>query len=251
MPAKAAPDIKPIRQKHYDVPQSRYPQCAQLPLRSIILAPSGGGKGVLLQNMILDIYRGCWERVYIFSPSINIDSAWLPVKKYLMEERNMGAEDKLFFDEYDPEALEGIIDTQRQVVQHQKKEGHRKLFQVLIVVDDHADDPAFSRQSKLLHSLFTRGRHSQISTIVATQKYNAVSPIIRVNATELYVFRLRSIQDLSTVIDENSALLDKATLMKIYRMATEEPFSFLFVNLQEKELSSMFMVRFDRRFRFR
>ena len=251
MPAKAAPDIKPIRQKHYDVPQSRYPQCAQLPLRSVILAPSGGGKGVLLQNLILDIYRGCWERVFIFSPSIDVDSAWIPVKKYLLEDRKMGAEDKLFFDSYDPEALEGIIDTQRQVVEHQKKEGHRKLFQILIVVDDFADDPSFSRQSKLLHSLFTRGRHSQISTLVSTQKYNSISPLIRVNATELYVFRLRSIQDLSTVIDENSALLDKATLMKVYRMATEEPYSFLFVNLQEKELDKMFMLKFDRRFRFR
>ena len=163
----------------------------------------------------------------------------------------MGAEDKLFFDSYDPEALEGIIDTQRQVVEHQKKEGHRKLFQILIVVDDFADEPSFSRQSKLLHSLFTRGRHSQISTLVSTQKYNSISPLIRVNATELYVFRLRSIQDLSTVIDENSALLDKATLMKVYRMATEEPYSFLFVNLQEKELDKMFMLKFDRRFRFR
>jgi len=246
-----SPDIKPIRQKHFQIPQPRYPQCAQLPLRSIILAPSGGGKGVLLQNMILDIYRGCFERVFIMSPSINIDSAWAPVKHHLLEECKMGAEDKLFLDEYDPQALQKILDTQRKVVEYQKKEGHKKLFQILIVVDDFADDPSFSRQSKLLHSLFTRGRHSQISTIVATQKYNAISPIVRVNATELYVFRLRSILDLSTVIEENSALLDRATLQKIYRMATEEPFSFLFANLQEKELDRMFMVKFNQRFRFR
>ena len=162
----------------------------------------------------------------------------------------MGTGDKLFFDVYDPEALQKIIDDQRQVVEHQKREGHKKLFQVLIVVDDFADDPTFSRNSKLLHSLFTRGRHLQLSTVVATQKYNAVSPLIRVNATELYVFRLRSIQDLNTVIEENSALLDKATLMKVYRLATEEPFSFLFVNLQEKNLDEMFMARFARRYRF-
>ena len=246
----AVPSIRPIKERHWDVPQSRYPQCAKLPLRSIILAPSGGGKGVLLQNLILDLYRGCFERVYVFSPSVNVDSAWAPVKKHLLEERKMGVEDKLFFDEYDPEALQTIIDTQRRVVEHQKKEGHRKLFQVLVVVDDFADDPAFSRQSKLLHSLFTRGRHLQISTVVATQKFNAVSPLIRVNATELYVFRLRSLQDLNTVIEENSALIDKPTLLRVYRLATGEPYSFLFVNLREKGLDQMFMVRFDRRFRF-
>jgi len=248
----AAPEIRPIRQQQWPVPESRFHQCAKLPLRSIILAPSGGGKGVLLQNLILDLYRGCFERVYVFSPSVDVDSAWLPVKKYCLEDRKMADKtgDSLFFSEYDPEALQKIIDTQRGVVQHQKREGHKKLFQILIVVDDFADDPAFSRQSKILHSLFTRGRHLQISTVVATQKYNAISPIIRVNAPELYVFRLRSTQDLTTVIDENSALVDKATLMKVYRLATDEPFSFLFVNLQEKTLDRMFMVRFSRHIRF-
>ena len=229
----SAPDIKPIRQKTFDVPASRYKQCAGLPLRSIILAPSGGGKGILLQNFILDIYRGCFERIYIFSPSIHVDSNWAPVKKYLQEGRKNKTADELFFDEYDPSALQEIVDTQKKVVEHQKDNGHKKLFQILIVVDDFADDPAFSRHSKLLHSLFTRGRHNQISTIVATQKYNAVSPIVRVNATELYVFRLRSSQDLNTVIEENSALVDKATLMEVSRLATAEPFSFLFINLQE------------------
>ena len=247
----AAPNIKPIKERLWDVPESRYPQCAALPLRSIILGPSGSGKGVLLQSLILDVYRDAFERIYVFSPSIDVDSAWLPVKKYCREDRRMGNEETLFFSEYNPDTLREIIDTQRQVIEYQKGAGHKRpLFQILIVVDDHADDPSFSRHSKLLHSLFTRGRHSQISTIVATQKYNAISPIIRVNATELYVFRLRSSQDLTTFIVENSALVDQATLMRIYKLATEEPFSFLFVNLKEKELDRMFMARFEKRIRF-
>ena len=59
-----------------------------------------------------------------------------------------------------------------------------------------------------------------------------------------------SIQDLTTVIEENSALIDKKTLLEVYRIATEEPYSFPVANLKEKELKDMFMVRFDRRFRF-
>jgi type IV secretory pathway VirB4 component len=39
----------------------------------ILLAPSGSGKTVLLSNLILNIYRGCFERIYIFSPSIDLD----------------------------------------------------------------------------------------------------------------------------------------------------------------------------------
>ena len=44
--------------------------------------PSGSGKSILLQNMILDIYEKCFSRIYIFSPSINVDyQTWEPVKK--------------------------------------------------------------------------------------------------------------------------------------------------------------------------
>ena len=84
------------------------------------------------------------------------------------------------------------------------------------MIDDFADSPEFSRQSKLLHALFTRGRHSQISTIVATQKITALHPIIRVNASELYVFRLRNYQDLQTFIDEVSALIDKKSWLGVH-----------------------------------
>ena len=76
------PDIKPISIKEFETKQSKYDQVQKLPVRGILLGPSGSGKGVLLQNMILDIYRDCFESVYIFSPSINVDHTWNPVKSY-------------------------------------------------------------------------------------------------------------------------------------------------------------------------
>ena len=76
------PTIKPIRLKEYEVKQSKYNVAAKLPVRSIILGPSGSGKSILLQNFILDIYKDCFSRVYIFSPSINVDyQTWEPVTK--------------------------------------------------------------------------------------------------------------------------------------------------------------------------
>ena len=51
------PIIKPIKVKEFKTKQSKYDIVGQLPIRSILLAPSGGGKTILLQNMILDISR--------------------------------------------------------------------------------------------------------------------------------------------------------------------------------------------------
>ena len=50
------PTIKPIRLKEYEVKQSKYNVASKLPMRSIILGPSGSGKSILLQNFILYIY---------------------------------------------------------------------------------------------------------------------------------------------------------------------------------------------------
>ena len=85
------------------------------------------------------------------------------------------------------------------------------------------------------------------STITATQKFNSLHPIIRVNATELYVYRLRNQKDLDTFIEEVSAVLDKKTLLELYNIATSEPYSFLYVKLTAKTKNDMFYIRFDKK----
>ena len=96
---KKTPDIKPIKIKEYEVKQSDYDHVGKLPIRSLLIGPSGSGKTVLLQNMILDIYKDCFSRIYIFSPSINVDASWVPVKHYIEHDMKIDAKkEKIFFD---------------------------------------------------------------------------------------------------------------------------------------------------------
>jgi len=50
--------------------------------------------------------------------------------------------------------------------------------------------------------------------------------LIRKNATELYIYRLRNYRDLETFIEEVSASYDKKTLLELYNTATSEAYSF-------------------------
>ena len=130
----------------------------KLPARMLCVASSTGGKTVLIQNLILKIYRGSFERIYIFSPSVHVDDTWSAVKKYIKDVMKVDAEkEQLYYEEYDPVALKQIIDTQHKVIDFQKKNKQKDLFSILIVVDDHADDQKFVRYSSFLHGLFTRG----------------------------------------------------------------------------------------------
>ena len=74
--------IKPIKLQEDTCKQSKHDVVPTLPLRSIILSPSGGGKTVLLTNLILNVYRDCFERIYICSPSVHVDQTWAGVKEY-------------------------------------------------------------------------------------------------------------------------------------------------------------------------
>ena len=239
------PNIVPIKVKEYQVKQSKYEHVSKLPTRSVINAASGSGKTVLIQNLILDIYKGCFSRIYIFSPSIDIDDTWLPVKKYISEELTVTEDEQIYYQDFDGEAVQTILTTQKKVIDHQKKDPKtKKLFSILLIFDDVADNKAI-HNNQALNSCFTRGRHSQISTILSTQKYNAVSTIIRTNMDSMYLFRLRNANDLQAVMDELSALLDKKILLEVYMKATEQRYSFLFIKLTSPTINDMFYVKFQ------
>ena len=86
----------------------------------MLVGPSGSGKTVLLTNMILDMYKGCFSRIYIWSPSIEVDSARKPVNDYIRDHIKPNDRDKCYFDSYDPSGLEQVIKTQQKVVDYQK-----------------------------------------------------------------------------------------------------------------------------------
>jgi len=234
-------EIKPYKAPEYKFKQSNYKQVGTLPTRAILLGPSGSGKGVLLSNMILEIYKDCFEKIFIWSPSIVIDKTWDSVKKYMRNELNQdNKSEKCFFDEYIESELEEVIDIQYKIIEYMKDNKMKNLFQILIIIDDFAEDKSFMRNSKLLHSLFTRGRHLGISTIVSTQVLKLLSPIIRKNVTDLYVFRLRNYSDYESLSEELSALLDKKSFNEMYNKAISQPYGFLYINLMSKDINNMF-----------
>ena len=160
--------------------------------------------------MTLDIYRNVFARIYVWSPSISVDSNWTPVKRYIQDGLKVDLEkEKCFFDEYKPEELEKVIKQQHKVTEYQKKNDYKKLFSILIIVDDFVDSKAFSRNSPLLNQLYVRGRHSAMNIITAAQKFNAPSPIIRVNSRQLFFFRFRNYKEIETMVEELSAVLIK------------------------------------------
>ena len=242
--------IKVFPTPEYSSKQPHDPVVPRLPCTGILLGPSKSGKTVALISMILDQYRGCFERIYIFSPSINVDDGWRPVKRYIEEEMRVNTDrEQVYFENWDEAGLRHIIDQQRKVTQVSKEMRMKRLYQILILIDDFADSPHLHKRTgdAALDTLFVRGRHFQISTWVSTQKLRLVSNAVRVNAQFFCVWRLRNQLDLDSLLEELTALLPKRELEAIYEEAVREPYSFLYIYLLNAR-DQMFHVRFERLF---
>jgi hypothetical protein len=75
-----------------------------------------------------------------------------------------------------------------------------------------------------------------------------LAKIIRVSASELYVFRLRNHSDLQTFLDELGGIVgDKKVLLEMYQLATKEPYSFLYCKLTEKDKNDIFYIKYNQK----
>ena len=87
----------------------------------MLVGPSGSGKTVLSTNMILDMYKGCFSIIYIWSPSIEVDNTWEPIKDHIRDHIKPNDREKCYFDSYDPSELESVIKTQQTVTDYKTK----------------------------------------------------------------------------------------------------------------------------------
>ena len=103
--------------------------------------------------------RGAYEKIYLFSPSADLDSTWLPVKKYAKEKLGQDQhKEPWYFHEWSDAKLQEILDEQKAHVLDRKRRNQKDLDQICIVVDDFADSDVLQRNS-----------NSPLTTLAPTQ----------------------------------------------------------------------------------
>jgi len=228
-------EVKLFPTPEYSQRQSVFQHLPKVPIRGALVGGSGSGKSRCLVSLILHQYRGCFSRIFVFSPSVHIDMTWIPVKKYVEEDLKVDlAKEPAFFDEWDPGQLEKILADQFKIIEYQKAKKYKRLFSILVVIDDFADRADLMHSNaNVLSRLFFRGRHLSISTLVSSQRLKSIASAIRANLQFLCVWRLRSWTELDSLLEELSAIHDKKTLLALYEEAVSKPYGFWMVILTE------------------
>ena len=239
------PVLKRPPEKHWTwrKPSAPFPQTPGA--NGCFLAPSGGGKTTTLVSLLIGPYSRVFDAVHVFSPSVDIDSAWDPVREFAK-----GLRESSFHNEWDEPALLDILAKQKGVVKEKKVvKSTKPIPQALIIIDDFADRyDVMKSAGNVLTTLFIRGRHFGCSCWISSQKLTAISTVARVNFRFLCVWRLRNQKEIVALLEELSAIYPIPTLHQMYEAAvSDEPHSWWFIDLVAKEKTRMFHIRFEHR----
>jgi hypothetical protein len=113
-----------------------------------------------------------------------------------------------------------------------KNYGKKRTPHVLIIFDDVADNAIIQFHS-IVDTLAVRGRHMNISVIVASQRLRSISPVIRINTDHCFLFAPYSFAEIQKFVEEFVAKQRRPMLFKKLEDIYNEKHSFLLLDNSE------------------
>lgn len=167
--------------------------------------------------------------------------------------------EECFLDDYDQSTLRALMDQQQSVTDY--LEGYKTqlpmaprflINRVLFIFDDLVGSQLFSlAHNNPFKKLNTNHRHYSASILMVSQAYKEIPRAVRTNWSALILFCIPNQQEVEVIYAENPVFLAKPCWMEMFRYATEEPFSFLYINYQTVKRDERCMKNFDEILSFR
>ena len=179
--------------------------------RMLICGPSGSGKTNTLMHMIYNLLY--FDKIYLYAKNIE-------QTKY----KNLINVFQLISDEVGYDVIEARKD---EIIPIQEIDSDS---QKIVIFDDYVCD----KNQKPLIDYFIRGRHKNCSVIYLSQSYYKTPKDIRLNCSHFSIYEFLSANEKSSICRENSISKES------YEKATEEPYSFLYIDKPRKFIAKNF-----------
>lgn len=147
-----------------------------------------------------------------------------------------------FFDAYNDDKFQEIMEEQMDLIKLLKKYDQPKYLanRILIIFDDLVGSSLFSgTRGSYFKGINTRHRHYSASFLMVSQGYKEIPKTIRTNWTCLIVFEIGNEREVQVIYEEYAMGLKSDDWMEMYKHATEEDHSFLFINFQKPKRMRM------------
>lgn len=200
------------------------------PFRMALVGSSNSGKTTFLCNLFRkQFYGSFWrkEHIFVFSPTASLDDklkACIPAHK------------GQFYEAFDPAVIDEIYTTQHEIY---GEYGATKLDHILIILDDMLGTDAMAANSILTKYIF-KTRHYNVSLIYSVQKYTGLPRIMRLNSDVMAIFRCSNMGEVDSIAEENADKSSRKRFRQLLIDIFSEPFQFLFVDYQCRDLSKRY-----------
>jgi len=207
------------------------PILPQHPFLLAITAPRKSGKTNLLIDSLVGDDKLCskFDVILVWSKTYHHDSKW----------KNIDLPKGSVFTEFNEDDIMQLM----KLIEHVAK---KVVVNTLFIFDDMITEGIMSaHRMGAIESIAVRGRHSNVSIIIITQQYMALSAAVRNNATNSIFFRIRNGDELEKIAKENREGLSMEQFLELLEYATNEPYSFLHIDNQEPDPKLRFRKKWD------
>lgn len=188
------------------------------PFRMYLVGASGSGKTNLILNLLTRdaMYKDYFgsKRTVVVSPTArHLDASY----------QALGLPEKNYFP-----CSEEVLDRFFEIAKDAKDK--KNTMPGLIILDDIISNTKFCN-SKSLKKLLVMGRHYNLSCMILSQAYHRIPKTLRLNFSCIIYFK-GSNKEIDTIVDDfcPAGYTKKQFVSKI-NQATEEKYSFLFIDL--------------------
>lgn len=213
------------------------------PSRCIFNGKSGSGKSNLMIQLLTqphfygrtkkdDKKSQYFDLIFLFSPTADGQDDLV---------RFLKLPEKRIITDFNVEALDNIFDIQDAII---KNNGIEKSPKILIIFDDVQSDPKFMR-TKSFKRAFIQGRHCNMSVFICCQSWTKLDRMCRLQASNIFFFP-SSQSECNIVAEEYTpANTSKKSFMSLLKHATAEPYSFLNIDVNQKDPKKKFRRNLD------
>ena len=205
----------------------------------LICGSSGSGKTQLIKTIINNCKKE-YDYFIIIAASMNFSG------DYKEFEADNDEKKFIFFDEYNPEILRELMDTQADII---VRYGKPRTPKVVVIMDDIME---YIKQRSLIEKLFFKGRHLNISPIVLVQKLRGgVSTTLRVNTRYAVFFRAGNSSEIDAFLQIYTGKRERAHIEQILHEWFKEPYTFLFADFKTQNFQDRYILGRDKQLHHR
>ena len=198
-------------------------------LNWVISGRKGSGKTTVLLSALTDS-KSPWHKhyssIFVISPTARKDPKFGPLLDDI-EQSGQGAH----YEDLNNETVEEILGKVAEL--NEKYHTKKKPMSHLCIIDDciHLLPSSNTRKgpASRVNQLFANNRHSKLTNVITTQQYKKINPLIRANMDLVTLFPTENAKEVESIASDFN--LDHDKFVNMLNFATDEPNSFLHVNL--------------------